>query len=215
MRIIEPVTMLSDYALAGISLIFAARLFREGQARLQTSIRLWSATFVATATASAFGGSYHGLSAYLSGLGGLLLWKFTIYSLGLTSLLMLSGAIVAAVTRSPRRLLLAAAGLKFAVYAVWMVTHNDFRFVIYDYAVSMLGVLSLQAWIIRRRPNGGAYWIAGGVLISFGAAGVQMAGFDLHPHFNHNDLYHLIQMFALYLLYKGGLAFHDAGLQGL
>jgi hypothetical protein len=43
-----------------------------------------------------------------------------------------------------------------------------------------------------------------GVMVSFAAAGVQQSGFALHQHFNHNDLYHVIQMAGVYLLYRGG-----------
>ena len=31
--------------------------------------------------------------------------------------------------------------------------------------------------------------------------------FALHEHFNHNDLYHVVQMAGTYLLYRTGLAF--------
>jgi hypothetical protein len=34
---------------------------------------------------------------------------------------------------------------------------------------------------------------------------VQMSGFALHRHFNHNDLYHVIQIVALWLLHLGGV----------
>jgi hypothetical protein len=44
----------------------------------------------------------------------------------------------------------------------------------------------------------------GGMVVSFLAAGVQMSGMTLHRHFNHNDLYHVIQMAGFYLLYRGG-----------
>jgi hypothetical protein len=32
---------------------------------------------------------------------------------------------------------------------------------------------------------------------------VQASGFRLHEHFNHNDLYHVIQTAAVLLLYRG------------
>jgi len=32
---------------------------------------------------------------------------------------------------------------------------------------------------------------------------VQASGFTLHQHFNHNDLYHLIQIAGVVLLYHG------------
>ena len=32
---------------------------------------------------------------------------------------------------------------------------------------------------------------------------VQQSGISLHRHFNHNDLYHVVQIIGLYLLYRG------------
>jgi hypothetical protein len=46
--------------------------------------------------------------------------------------------------------------------------------------------------------------VVAGVALTFAAAGVQQSGFDLHRHLNHNDLQHLVQMVAVWLLYKGG-----------
>jgi len=209
MTITEPVTMLTDYALAGISLFFSARLFREGRLHRQTSVLLWAAALAVTASASICGGSYHGFVAHLSDLTRFALWKATVYSLGLMSLLMLSSVIVAAVRRPLRDWLLAASALDFVVYAAWMTTHNDFRYVIYDYAPAMVGVLLLQVWAVYRRSNASAFWIVAGVLVSFVAAGVQQSGFNLHENFNHNDLYHVIQLVALYLFYRGGLLLQD------
>ncbi len=57
------------------------------------------------------------------------------------------------------------------------------------------------------RPRG--RWTAAGVAVSFAAAAVQQSGLALHRHFNHNDLYHVIQMGGLYLLYRGGLLLRD------
>jgi hypothetical protein len=42
-----------------------------------------------------------------------------------------------------------------------------------------------------------------GVAVSIAAAAVQASGLDLHQHFNHNDLYHLVQLGALLLYYRG------------
>ena len=42
-----------------------------------------------------------------------------------------------------------------------------------------------------------------GVALSVLAGVVQASGFKLHEHFNHNDLYHVIQTVAVLLLYQG------------
>jgi hypothetical protein len=46
-------------------------------------------------------------------------------------------------------------------------------------------------------------WILAGVAVSIAAGAVQASGFDLYRHFNHNDLYHVIQIAAM-LLYSRG-----------
>ena len=35
------------------------------------------------------------------------------------------------------------------------------------------------------------------------AAAAQASGFDLHRHFNHNDLYHVVQIAAMVIFYRG------------
>lgn len=51
--------------------------------------------------------------------------------------------------------------------------------------------------------------MAGGVLVSFMAAAVQVNGVALHDHFNHNDLDHVIQMGGMHLFYRGALLLKD------
>ena len=78
-----------------------------------------------------------------------------------------------------------------------------------DYAPAMLGVLALQSWAAYRHRAASAKWIITGVLVSFVGAAVQQTGFRQGQNFNHNDLYHVIQMVALYLFYRGGLLLKD------
>ena len=52
--------------------------------------------------------------------------------------------------------------------------------------------------------------IIAGIGVSILAALVQQSGFDLHRHLNHNDLQHVVQMLAVWLLYRGGTLLRDA-----
>jgi hypothetical protein len=45
--------------------------------------------------------------------------------------------------------------------------------------------------------------------VSVLAAGVQASGFTLHRDFNHNDLYHVIQIAAMILFYAGAKGLRD------
>ena len=182
MNVHEPMTVVTDYILAAAAAAFGVRLWRAGN-------RLWALAFFATATASLLGGTYHGL-AYQP------LWKPTVYSIGLASLFLLAGL---------GRAFAVAGIVKFAIYAVWMATHDDFVYVIADYGITLfvVGVFAAAWWLRARAPF--APWVLGSILVSVVAAAVQQSGMSLHRHFNHNDLYHLIQIGGLWLLYRGGV----------
>jgi hypothetical protein len=77
-----------------------------------------------------------------------------------------------------------------------------------QYGVAMLATLlihlSPRVW---RQPGSPA--IVAGILVSFAAAAIQQAGIAPHAAFNHNDLYHVVQMAGVALLYRGAAAAPD------
>lgn len=209
MRITEPTTMVTDYLLAGLAIWFGWRLVSGGREAGETSRVLFGASFLALAVGAAAGGTSHGFAELLGSVQGTWLWKLTTFSVGLAGAAMLAGAVVARLTGAARVAVLGAVVAKLAVYLAWMSVHDEFRFVIYDYAPSMLAVVLLLALPGKQAPVPGAGWVAAGVAVSFAGAALQASGFALHRHFNHNDLYHVIQMGGLYLLYRGGALLRD------
>ncbi len=138
--------------------------------------RLWAISFFFTACGTFAGGTFHGF-------GGAVWWKLTVYAIGAASLFLLLP------------FLRAAAIAIFAVYAVWMTVHDGFGFVIADYGITLL----LLAIVVTVRWSPSSRWILGSAAVSVVAAIVQQA-----PIAFHNDLYHAIQLVALWLLYRGG-----------
>lgn len=175
MIINEPITLATDYMLTIASTIFGVLLWRRG-------VRLWALAFFFTACGSFFGGTFHGF-------GGNIVWKATVYSIGLASLFLLMPY------------LRVVAIVIFAVYAIWMTTHDDFVWVIADYGITLL--LLTAVMIVRRSPM--SRWVIGSVAVSVVAAIVQQA-----PITYHNDIYHGIQLVALWLLYRGGTLMSSA-----
>ena len=98
-----------------------------------------------------------------------------------------------------------------AIYSAWMLGHDEFRFVIYDYGSTLAILLLLLVSGRTTGLSGHRAYIASGILVSIAAAGVQQSGVRLHQHFNHNDLMHVIQMAGVWLLYRGGARLTDAG----
>jgi hypothetical protein len=209
MTIAEPMTMLTDYVLAGVAGWLGLRLFRAraGQAARSS----WALAFAALAVAALLGGTYHGFAPHLAERTLGFIWTATVLAAGVASFGMLAGSVMAATAGSLRTALLAFAAAKLAIYAGWMLNHDAFIYVIADTGATMAALTALHVWSAIRKRDRASPWMLGGVGVSVLAAAVQASGFALHRHFNHNDLYHLIQIAALVLLYVGATRLHDRG----
>lgn len=211
MMISEPMTMFTDYLVTLLAASLGIHLIIEGRATSTRSEALWGWAFLATALGAFAGGTSHGFVQQLGDQGWLVLWKVTVYAIGAASFLLLAGALYASVSGPWKRPFLLLAVVKLGGYIWWMASHDDFRFVINDYGSTMVVVLLLQIWQwwARRAPS--APWVVGGILVSFVASLIQQSEFALHQHFNHNDIFHVIQLLALWLLYRGGRLLEDTG----
>jgi hypothetical protein len=199
--IAEPMTMLTDYALAGVTGWLACLLYRGREGRRPRS--LWTLAFAALALAALLGGTWHGFAPAFSAGAALLVWKATVLSVGIASFGMFGGSAIATTTASLRKWLLAVAAAKLAVYSAWMLFHSEYVYVIVDTGIALAALAALHAASAIRRRDRASLWILAGVGVSLLAAGIQASGFAPHPRFNHNDLYHLIQIGAMLLLYSG------------
>lgn len=203
MQIAEPMTMLTDYGLALLCAVFASRLWRRGSRSRQGSVRLFAAMLASMAIGAAAGGTVHGLAGVLGEGTRWWLWKVALVSVGTTAYLLLASTALSSVRRSVGRLMLVVGAGELVAYCAWIWSHDEFIAAIYDYVPAMLVVLLVQLFELKAgRPS--AAWLVGGIVVSFAAAGVQQSGWDPHRNFNHNDLYHVVQMVGVWLLYRGG-----------
>lgn len=206
MGLAEPTTTLTDYALAALAAVLALRLLRGASVPGRAAARLLAASFAATAAAALTGGTYHGFAPYLSGPAHEGLWSVTYSLIGLASTLLTASALFAVAGAGWRPVVLAASALRYAAYLVFLLPRRAFRFVVYDYALT-LAVAAVATLLLARRGAGeAARWLGAAVVVSLLGALVQRSGFALHPHFNHNDLFHVVQMAGLVLFYRAGQA---------
>jgi hypothetical protein len=204
--IAEPSTLLTDYALAGVTGWLAWSLFRVREGQRARSF--WALAFAALALAAALGGTWHGFAPVFAPLAVVLVWKATMLSVGVASFGMLAASVNAVTTEGARKALIAFAVVKLVVYSGWMIGHDEYIYVILDTGSALLLVAALSLWTAR---DPAARWILAGVGVSVLAGAVQASGFALHRHFNHNDLYHVIQIAAMVLLFVGARQLRDRG----
>jgi hypothetical protein len=188
-------TLATDYLLGGVTAWLAALLFKRSAA--QKSRTFWGIAFAALALAAFLGGTWHGF------LQNPVLWKATLLTVGVASFAMVVGSAIAAATGVARQVIITVALAKLTVYSAWMLSHHEFVFVIIDTGIAFAAVAALHLW----RWNAA---LLAGVAVSVAAGLVQASRFALHEHFNHNDLYHVIQIAAMALFYRGALRLNDA-----
>jgi hypothetical protein len=80
MKIAEPTTTITDYLLAGELVFFGILMFRTMPA---LPGRLWAFSFFVLAVAAAAGGTYHGFVASMSSFTAQVIWKTTLYPIGI------------------------------------------------------------------------------------------------------------------------------------
>jgi len=200
----EQTTAATDFALAVLAAGCAVYLYRLGQ---HNSFRrnVWSWVFGLLALAAALGAVAHGfkISTKVSNL----LWQPLNVSLGLAVALFAVGAVYDMLgSRIAQRVLLIMITVGAVFYAVTLVFPNKFLvFVIFEMSV-MLFALGVYCTLAIRGRLEGAGLIAAGILITIAAAAVQATGtlhFTFICQFDHNGIFHLIQMPAVIVLAAG------------
>ena len=163
----EPVTALTDYALAAVSALLGSRLIQYSG--------FWALAFIALGVAAFLGGTWHGFWQ------GDVLWKATTLSVGVASFSMVVGTARATTVGRSQRLLVGFATAKLVAYTAWVFFHDGFIWVVVDSGAAILAV-----GLLRLRVFNG--WMLTGVAASVLAGLAQASGVALHAHFNHNDL---------------------------
>ena len=187
MTIAEPATLLTDYLLGAVSAYLGFRLWKN----IRT--KWWAVAFFAVAASAFIGGTYHGFPQFHPHE----LWAAVMFCAGVASFAMVVAT--AQATGIAPGFLFWFALLKFMAYVALTSYHDEFIYVVADSAIALLLVALLHA--IRGGPPW--RWMISAVAVSVVAAGVQAMKLAPHPQFNHNDPYHVIQIAAMVLFYRG------------
>ena len=209
MNIAEPSTFFTDCLLAAFTLWLALGLFRAAYSLKDRSIVLWLGAFCAVAVSGILSGIWHAYSPRMDPRVATLLWSVSMILTTTASLLFLLSILRVYTTGRVLGILGAVAVAKFALFAMWVAVNDNSRLVVYDSALTMFVIVVLSTWGAWARHLPSAPWILVGVLAFMLAELFQQGRVSIHPHFNHNDLYHVIQMGAMYFLSRGGLLLRE------
>ena len=208
-RITEPTTVLTNVVLAGVAFVLGARLGYGAAAEGSASGSFIALGLLATSVAAAFGAAAHGIDRRTDREQHDRCWRVALYVTGFIGAGSMASVACFTARGSIRNAILIVSGLKLLAYFVRVARRPDFRVAAADYgaALAVLLVGSLYAMVRWRLPGTG--WMVAGVGVSLVAGLVQVRRIAPHRWFNHNDLYHVVQIAALYLFYRGGALLVD------
>lgn len=203
----QPVVVLTNFLLAVECLGLAVALQRRAEVRPDLR-RLFMGMFLFVAVGAVLGGLSHGLGNRVGSLSAWILWRATLIALGGGAF---CAARIAVEELAPHRRPFArriCSGLLLAYVLAVLAGATAFAFALLPavLATAMLLMAYLRRWHRLRSP-GVAAGIAGLSLV-FLAGVQQQLEWGVDPDgFNHNAVYHLLQMIALALIHGSVPAF--------
>ena len=200
----EPSNVVSNLVLAAGAVVLAVRL---GGAGGGAGIALLACALALVGVAAVLGAAVHGLTRQLGERHWRGLWRLTLWVAALVNGTLLAGIALAELRGAAMTALAAVALVKFVVAARHAARDGSFRWVVLDSGLSLgiIAALAAAAWLARTATAPAAPWLLGAVAVSVAAGLVQRCARAPHRHLTCNDLYHLGQLVAVYLLYRGGL----------
>lgn len=216
--ILEPTTTITDFILAAMSFYFGHMLywhpkkFGKNNSYDKRYSQFWALAFLFLGIGSFLGGVSHGF-AHMKGEWALLsrAWPFTVMSIAMASFYLLL-TIAMEYFAKYRNYIFILAYFKIMAFLLLMFGYPkkyfgefqtvSFNLVILDYAPVLLLLLIMNSWEFIKTKIQAAKIMSIGIVVSILGTAIQMSGFGFHEHFNHNDIYHVFQMIAIYMMFK-------------
>ncbi len=204
-------TTFTDVLIIAAAIWFARELQELYNLRLMNVHWHFNKAMWMVAVAGLFGAVSHGAGPYLPPGLRSFLWKVTLLSVGLTSFSLVLTALYHVFPFDTVRLLRWVMVGLMVGYIVLIYKDERFINAVKFYIPSLVFLLAVMLYSWFELQNPGANLLVWGVLVAFLGSGIQVSGFSLHKYFNHNDIYHFIQIGSMYLLYRGAILIGDYG----
>ncbi len=197
-RITEPVTTLTDYMITFEAFFLISILSNQGLGKAYGWI---TGYFILLGVGALLGGTSHGFKEYATPRAEAVIWKGSLVVLGATSFCLVVGLSILFIEPMASWILWIF-GLAFIPY-LWRIRNNgEFMDAIMYYGSATLVSIAIVMFGAIKGKNGAGIILVGFVVIILGTI-IQMKKIGLHKHFNHNDIFHVFTMIAIYLIFEG------------
>ncbi len=197
------VTAITNFILAAEVLFFAGMLLGKSFSPASPAFS-WGLAMVFLGISALLGGIDHGFFEIQGdSLVRVILQRSTWLFIGLLTMCTLITLGRQFIPEKYQNIVFIIAVVQLVIFIFLIVRYNNFLFVIVNYAPVMLLFLVFQ--VIGLSDGSGSATMIAGLVISFIAAALQVMKVDNFSPLDHNGLYHVVMMVAVYFLYHGGL----------
>ncbi|WP_115709265.1 DUF6962 family protein [Legionella sainthelensi] len=167
-------------------------------------VGIWILFFLSIAFSSFFGGVVHGFLTNEASFYYQCLWIFTLLSIGVTaaSCWILGGYYLFKIDRLFIWILFVI--LLYLPYSVIVIFFTqNYAVAMYNYLPALVFLLIANLIVLKKDKKVFCLWIIAGIWISFVAAYIQQSQISFSVNIHYNSVYHLIQVIALFMIFKG------------
>jgi hypothetical protein len=204
----EQTTAATDFVMALLAIWAALKIRKAGLRTSPTKARIWVWVFVFLAIGALFGAIAHGFQ--MSEKTNHMLWQPLFLSLGLAVSMFAAGAIFDLRNGSILKMIvpaLLAMGVLFYLVTVF-VPGSFLVFILYEAVVMIFALVAYMVLALKNKLPG-VWWMVGGIFLTIVAAAIQATeslSFTLIWEFDHNGIFHLVQMVGIVILVNGLIA---------
>ncbi len=201
----EQTTAATDVVMAILAFIVTLKVYQSGKHKDIKKTRIWVWAFGLLTFASATGAVAHGFQ--MSELTNFILWQPLNLALGVAIGLFAAGVVYDYRHFSlPKTLIPILLVFAIIFYTITVLIPNAFIvFIVYE-AIAMIFAFVVYTLLASRKQLAGAWFMAGGILVTIIAAAIQAIEsikVTFIWEFDHNGIFHIVQMIGLILLLKG------------
>lgn len=201
----EQTTAVTDLILFILAGFIAFHVYQTGKDIDRPKALIWASAFVVLALASIIAAVAHGF--VMSENMRHILWQPINLFLGLTVALFVVGVVRdLRPQKDPTRITLIMVAVGILFYAVTVIKSGTFLIFIFFEAAAMFFALSAYIRLYWTTKKVGSNIMALGILVTILAAAVQATkavNFTLIWEFDHNGLFHILQMAGILILWRG------------
>ncbi|MDP6340095.1 MAG: hypothetical protein QF842_07255 [Candidatus Marinimicrobia bacterium] len=206
----EPMTVFTDLLIVLCGLWFAREIQLWFNVRLMEVHWHFAKYFYMLALTAFFGAVYHAIYPEHETIRDFI-WKLTMLGMGFSIFAMLLGTLYYFLPFDTVQIVKWGITAIIFIFTIWIYFNHDLINAVRLYIPSALFVMGVMLYGWFGKGDQGALWIMAGFVVTLGGASFTVTKFGFHKHFNHNDIFHVIQIAGMYLIYRGSMLITNYG----